>query len=496
MRTRARCISLGGRGSAVPRVVTRMTPPATRKLAVLVAAALIGTSTSALAATPDMAQVDAAFASMPKDGPGCALGVYSGGKTVALKGYGFADIENRVPITPDTVFNIGSVSKQFTAMSAIILADLGKLSLDDDIRKYLPEMRDYGTPITIRQLINHTSGVRNYFDVLFIKGLSHKDPATPDEVYALLTGLSKLDFTPGTQQRYSNSGYFLLGRIIERVSGQSLAQFEQQNIFGPLGMAHTRVRDDFAALTANRASGYISDSKGGFRMAGSQIEVTGDAGVLTTVRDLALWDEDFYRGKVWRPAIKAEMLRVGLLANGQPVTAGPGVYYVGGLELGERRGLKSIGHGGKDMGFMAELTRYPDQHLTVALLCNQIFRITAVSDALADLYLVDQYTQPAPAAPERGETRPPPEPGQPIPAAVLKAAPGLYYNREIDGRYAVEVAGDSLTLRVGPHQVRQGPLRWFGDDVLGFGRSRLTLKRDSEGRIFAFEYEGFEFLRQ
>lgn len=458
-------------------------------------AAVTAVSSPVAAADTGAREIDAIFArALKPGGPGCAVGVYQDGAITALKGYGLADLELQVPVGPDTVFNIGSVSKQFTAMSAIILADQGRLSLDDDIRKYLPEMPDYGAPITIRNLVNHTSGIRNYFDVMFIKGLTQHDPVTPDEIYSWISRLKKLDFPTGSEERYSNSGYFLLGRIVETVSGQSLARFEQDNIFGPLGMTHTRVRDDLGAVVANRASGYVPDPKGGFRVSDNQIEVVGDGGVLTTVRDLALWDADFYRGKVWRPAVKAEMLRVGKLADGQPAQIEPGVYSAAGLNIGQRRGLSYISHGGKDLGFMADLTRYPDQHLTTAVLCNQIFRIGEVTDGLADLYLAGKYTQPA-AADEPARPRPAAVAGQPVLAGLRAEAAGAYESKEIGARYVIEDAGGGLRLRIGPHQLLQGPLQWFGDDRLGFGRARLTFRRDGQGRIAGFSYEGFDFQK-
>ena len=471
-----------------------MTRCTTRNTVAAVIGAVLALPASGLAAVPDTGRIDAVFDSLPKDGPGCALGVYRRGEPLVLKGYGFANLEHRVPVSPDTVFDIGSVSKQFTATSVIILADQGKLGLDDNIRKYLPEMPDYGAPITIRNLINHTSGIKNYFDVLFLKGLTHKDPVTSDEVYSLLTRLSRLDFPPGSQERYSNSGYFLLSRIVERVSGVSLARFEQDNIFGPLGMTHTHVHERATEVIPDRAYGYVRAPKDGFRTAGSEFEVTGDGAVFTTVRDLALWDADFYGGKVWRPAIKAEMLRINKLTNGQPVTAEPGVYYAGGLNLGERRGLKYISHGGKNMGFMADLARYPDQQLTFALLCNQIFRIGDISDGLADLFLADQYTRPEPptVAPASRAAQ---SEGRPLPASILKEAPGTYYSQEIDGRYVIEADGGSLALRIGPHQMRLGPLRFFGGQDIGVGRTRLKLHRNRAGRILGFELEGFEFLK-
>jgi CubicO group peptidase (beta-lactamase class C family) len=480
--------------SAGVGVILRMTRSSARKRTLLSTVILLAIAPPALGASLDQKRIDAVFAKqLPKDGPGCAIGIYERGKPVMLKGYGLANLENRVPVTPDTVFNIGSVSKQFTAMAAIILADQGKLGLDDDIRTYLPELPDYGTKITIRQLIHHTSGIRNYFDVLFLKGLSQRDPVTPDEAYALLTGLTKLQFTPGSRARYSNSGYFLLGRIIERVSGMTLARFETQNIFAPLGMTRTHVHDDLGLVVPDRAYGYLQAPKGGFRSVTTQIEITGDGAVFTTVRDLAKWDADFYQGKVWRPAVKAEMLRAGLLENGQKAEAEPGVVYAGGLTLGQRRGLNYVSHGGKDLGFMADLTRYPDQQTTVALLCNQILRIGDLVDGVTDLLLAAAYTQPASVDPER--PRPKEPEATPLTAALRDALPGTYYSREIDARYVIAAEDGELVLRIGPHLVRAGALRALDNETIGAGRFPLTLQRDAQGRIVGLVVEGFTFLR-
>jgi CubicO group peptidase (beta-lactamase class C family) len=466
-----------------------------RPVPVLLAVLLAGAALPAVAAPLDVKAIDAVFDKLPQGSPGCALGVYDHGQAVLLKGYGLANLENRVPVTVETRFNIGSVSKQFTAMSAIILAEQGKLSLDDDIRKYLPEMPGYGTPVTVRMLINHTSGIRNYFDLLFIKGLSHKDPVTPDEVYDVITRVSKPEFTPGSRHRYNNSGYFLLGRIVERVSGASLARFEADNIFMPLGMSHTQVPEDFNQVIPNRAYGYVQAPGGGYRTAGSAMQTTGDGAITTTVGDLAKWDADFYAGKVWRPAVKAEMLRITKLSDGQPVTADPGVYYVGGLNMGERRGLKYLSHGGKDLGFMADLTRYPDQQLTVALLCNQIFRIGEVVDGVTDLLLSDRYTKPAePASPPR--QRAGPTPGAAISGDLLKSAPGTYYSSELDAVYVIEARDGGLGLRIGPHQLQIGPLQGLGEDAIGLGGSRVQLRRDAQSKVTGFTVEGFDFVRR
>src|SRR5262245_20501624 len=208
------------------------------------------------------AQVDRVFAGLDRpDSPGCALGVVHKGKLAYEKGYGQANLEQNIPITPSTVFYIASASKQFTAASIALLARQNKLALDDDIRKYLPELPTYEASVTIRQLIHHTGGIPDYLELLGYAGQRLDDIHTEDEILELLSRQKSLGFKPGDQFLYSNSGYFLLGMIVKRVSGKPLAQFAEDFIFNPLGMTRSRFHDSRTRLVKNRAQGYFSDKE-------------------------------------------------------------------------------------------------------------------------------------------------------------------------------------------------------------------------------------------
>src|ERR1700722_7791969 len=199
--------------------------------------------------------------------PGCALGVYRDGQMIYAKGYGLANVEDSVPITPKSVFDIGSTSKQFTAASILLLEKQNKLSINDDVRKYLRELPDYGKKITILQLLNHTSGLRDYLTLMELAGINTDSVTTDEDALALIVRQRALNFAPGSEWLYSNTGFFLLSVIVKRVSGKTLRDFAGENIFSPLGMAHTQYRDNHAALIANRALAYAEqDDKTGYRL--------------------------------------------------------------------------------------------------------------------------------------------------------------------------------------------------------------------------------------
>src|SRR3954452_713872 len=222
----------------------------------------------AAAETPNLApQVDALFSAYDKAGsPGCALAVIVDGRIVYEKGYGMASLEQGALITPQTVFDIGSTSKQFTAASILLLAQDGKLSLDDDIHKLIPELPDYGTPVTLRHLLHHTSGVRDYINLMVFGGINIEDWTTDEDALVALARQKKLDFRPGDEHSYSNSGYFLLSLVVKRASGKTLRQFAQERIFGPLGMASTRYLDDHTEVVPRRAASYGPGDDGRFKV--------------------------------------------------------------------------------------------------------------------------------------------------------------------------------------------------------------------------------------
>src|SRR5437879_12682317 len=277
---------------------------------------------------------DEVFADLGKPGsPGCALLVARGGKIIYKNGYGLANIEEGVPITPQTVFDIGSTSKQFTSASILLLEKQGKLSLHDDIRKYLPEIPDYGHTITILHLLNHTSGLRDYLTLFDLAGVNTDSVTTDDDALAIIARQKALNFEPGSDWLYSNSGFFLLSVIVKRVSGKSLREFAAENIFVPLEMTHTQYRDDHTSLIANRAMAYDAKEKGGgYRLNVSYFEQTGDGAVHTSVEDLLKWDENFYSGQIGGKEFLSEIQEQGKLNDGKVLD------YAKGLSIEDYRG--------------------------------------------------------------------------------------------------------------------------------------------------------------
>jgi CubicO group peptidase (beta-lactamase class C family) len=327
---------------------------------------MLAVATESRAQDKKTAAVDEVFSDLTKAGsPGCALGVYRDGEIVYSKGYGLANLEENVAITPQSVFDIGSTSKQFTAASILLLEKQGKLSINDDIRKYLPELPDYGQKITILQLLNHTSGLRDYLTLMELAGINIDGVTTDEDALQLIVRQKALNFAPGSDWLYSNTGYFLLSVIVKRVSGKTLREFAAENIFAPLEMNHTQYRDDHTSLITNRAMAYDAKEKGGgYKLDVSYFEQTGDGAVHTSVEDLQKWDENFYSGQIGGKDFLTEIQEVGKLNNGKLLL------YAKGLHIEDYRGLRTVSHGGSWGGYRAELLRFPEQHFSVACLCN------------------------------------------------------------------------------------------------------------------------------
>lgn len=296
--------------------------------------------------------------------PGCALGVTRDGQPVLERAYGYANIETETKIGPNTVFHVASVAKQVTAMAVLLLARDGKLTLDDDVRRFVPELPDYGTRITVRHLLTHTSGIRDFFEMLILaRGRFEENRITEADALDAIVRQPSLNFTPGAEYLYSNSGYALLALIVKRASGHSLRDFAAQRIFAPLGMTHTQIRDDMTMVVPARAFGY--DARGtGWRVSGPNYDVAGPTNLLTTTGDLLTWAANFDDPHVGDAATVRAMLIRGALTNGDSISYGLGV------DLTTDRGLRAQEHGGSDPGFQAYLGRYPEQRLAVAVLCN------------------------------------------------------------------------------------------------------------------------------
>ena len=377
-------------------------------------------------------KVDQLFGQWDKaDSPGCALGVIRNGQFVYKRGYGMANLEYNIPFSPTSIFWIASTSKQFTAMSIALLARQGKLSLDDDIRKYLPEMPQYQRPVTIRQLIHHTSGIRDYLALMFYAGVPTEDVhsdedmfhlmarQTDEDVLAFIARQKDLNFAPGSEHLYSNSGYLLLAQIVKRVSGKSLRQFAEENIFKPLGMANSHFQDDLRLIVKNRAVGYSPIEGGGFSTVITNFDRIGAAGVMTSVEDLLLWDRNFYENRLdGGMDLINEMVTPGVLANGQKIQ------YAFGLNSYQYGGLRVITHGGDFFGFKAQLLRFPEQRFSVICLCNsRNIDANRLAYQVATIYLADQLRKPA-SGPSTAAS---PSPVK-LSAEELATKTGIYWN--------------------------------------------------------------------
>jgi CubicO group peptidase (beta-lactamase class C family) len=369
-----------------------------RSAALASAATLLFLSAASAQLTVDAAAIDTVFARFDTPTvPGCALGLYLDGRIVYEHGYGSANLDHDIPIAPDTVFYVGSVSKQFTAFTVALLIEQGKLSLSDPVRKYIPALPTWAESITVDHLIHHTSGIRDYITLWEISGRSlFADEPSAAEVLDLITRQRALDFPPGTRRSYSNSGYFLLAEIVGRATGTPLSRFAQDAIFSPLDMTSTHFHDDNSRIVPRRATGYLPDGAGGFYHVAKTFAVVGGGGVFTTVRDLVKWDENFYSNKLGGGAALIEMITTpGSPPNSQ---ARP---YAFGLLPGTYRGLPTLQHGGSFPGFNAFLLRFPTEHVSIAVLCNDVnANAEGLSQRVADSYLAGRLEAP-PAPPSR-----------------------------------------------------------------------------------------------
>ncbi|MBA4123507.1 MAG: beta-lactamase family protein [Acidobacteria bacterium] len=338
---------------------------------------------------PLKVKVDALFAQWDKpDSPGCALGVIKDGNFIYKRGYGMANLDYNIPISPYTSFYIASTSKQFTAASIALLAREGKISLDDDIRKYLPEIPQYQSPVTIRHLVYHTSGIRDYLELTGLAGRHTEDVNTDEDFIKLIARQKNLNFKPGEKYLYSNSGYFLLSQIVKRVSGKSLRVFADENLFKPLGMVNTHFHDDRGEIIKNRATGYFP-RKDGFSVLMTNFDRVGDGGLFTSIEDLLLWNQNFYNNKLAGGAdLINNLLTTGTLNNGEKTD------YAFALIPGDYKGLKMISHGGSFNGFRAEMLRFPEQKFSVICLCNlSSIDATGLATKVADIFLEKQLKQ-------------------------------------------------------------------------------------------------------
>lgn len=397
-------------------------------------------------------KVDKVFAEWDKpDSPGAALAVIKENAVIYKRGYGSAQLEYEIPITPSTVFHVASVSKQFTAFAITMLADLGKLSLDDDIRKHLPEVPDFGKKITIKHLLHHTSGLRDQWELLAVGGWRLDDVITKEHIMKMVRFQKELNFKPGSEHLYCNTGYTLLAEIVGRVSGLPFPQWTSENMFKPLGMTNTHFHDDHEMIVKNRAYSYSPKDDEGFKKSVLSYANVGATSLFTTVVDLTKWAQNFWDPRVGGVAVIEQMQEQGVLTNGNKID------YAFGINIGKYKGLKTIAHSGGDAGFRSHVRIFPEQRFAVTVLSNLgSCNPSSLCEKVADIYLADQISQ---EAEEKKEER-----------KIVKVDPAVY--EAYEGKYKLSIGLVTLT--------RQGD-RLMGEAV---GETKFELFPESETKFF------------
>jgi CubicO group peptidase (beta-lactamase class C family) len=340
-----------------------------------------------------------------------------------------SNLEDRIAISPSSIFHVASISKQFTAAAIQRLALEGKLSLDDDIRKYIPEMPDFGHRITLNHLMHHASGLRDQWDLQDLAGWRDDDLITENDILDMVKRQKGLNFLPGENYLYCNTGFTLLAITVKRVTGVSLRDYADSAIFRPLGMTSTHFHSDHSEVVPNRTSAYERDDRGRWKISIPVFDNYGATSLFTTASDLAKWDENFYSKQVGGNVFIDAMLKPGLFNNGKEQN------YASGLALGQYKGNNMVEHGGSDAGYRAEFLRFPDQHLAVIVLCN-LANINPgdLGRKVADLFLTDL----AHRAPEA-------QPASMADTLAAKKWTGEYFHVESKARVKIALQHGQLT---------------------------------------------------
>jgi CubicO group peptidase (beta-lactamase class C family) len=459
-------------------------------IAALVASVVVSAAAFQVAAPPipqagRVQAVDKAFAAWSRTTPGCAVGVSENGKSVLEKAYGMADLEHDAPNGPATIFEAGSVSKQFTAAAMLLLVKDGKLGLDDRVTRHLPELSNYSAPMTIRHLLTHTSGLRDWGNLYGVAGVPRGARTyTHAHVLDILSRQTALNFEPGTAWSYSNSGFNLAAVIVARASGMSFAEFSRTRLFAPLGLTSTSWRDDYTRVVPGRAIAY-EPSGTRYRQDMPFENVHGNGGLLTTVGDLLKWNEAFATGPLSGAALADQQWTVAKLNDGRALHYGFGVF------RGDYKGIPEVYHSGSTAGYRAFLTYYPSARLSVAVLCNAgNANATQLTRVVSDIYLGDRLRPDAPRTPVLREAQGPTvglqrdEAYRPA-ARDLEDFVGGYESTEVETVVTVEIENGSLLIKRRPDTTI--PLRPHSRDRFdaGAGLGLITFRR-TNGKVDGF----------
>ena len=413
------------------------------RTSVTIPALLIAFGSGTLAAQDRLARIDSVFSQWNRtDGPGCLLGAKLKDEAPIIRGYGMANLEYGVPLRPESISESGSVAKQFTAAAVGLLALRGQLSLDDDIRKHLPEVPDFGKTITIRHLLTHTSGLRDQWGLLSLQGWGPGSQVhSLDQILDLVSRQRRLNFDPGTEYLYSNTGYALAALIVRRVSGKPLAEFSRDELFLPLGMEHTEWRDDYRRVVPGRATAYAREGNRWVQDMPFTM-VHGNGGLLSSMADLLVWNDALTTGKIPGGGALVRMLE-------EPfrLVDGTSTGYGLGLQEETNGGRRAIGHGGATAGYRTYLVRWPEPGLSVAVWCNA----ANADPARAARGVAEVLIGPPPGAR-------PPAPRVAVSEAELSLLAGAYRDTTTDQTATVTVAGGSVSVSAGGPSVTLIPM--------------------------------------
>lgn len=423
-------------------------------------------------------RVDAVFSDFNVHTPGCVEGISAHGRMLYARGYGMASLESGTPLGPASVLEIGSVSKQFTAASIFLLDQAGKLKLDDPVRRYIPEFPAYAHPVTIRELLHHTSGVRDVIALMEMSGIPAGDAATQADALAMIERQRALNFVPNSRYMYSNSGYVLLAEIVRRVSGEPLNQFAAEHIFQPLGMSHTQFVADQTLVIPHRVRTYAPRPGGGWRLDVSPWDQIGDGGVNTTVGDLALWAANFWHPRVGGARLIRQLETQGVLNDGRTIA------YAGGLEVGTYGGLRRVAHDGAWQGFRAQFTLFPGPELALITLCNAANADPGARSRKLAAIVLGNALAPTPASSPASPAAAPPSVAWT--RARLRALAGRYHSEELQVSWTVALSGPALVL----HTFGANPNRLDTDHVYamraegaGFRAGPYRVRFDRRGML-------------
>lgn len=395
-------------------------------------------------------EIDSLIRNQIKEGsPGCVVGVIKDGEFIHKKAYGLANLDYEIPLATSSVFRIASTSKQFTAACIFLLEKQGKINLNDDIRKYLNDFPFYGDTIRVKNLIYHTSGLRDYTGLMYLCGLEDDYHYTSNDLYQLTIRQKELDFKPGTQFSYSNTGYFLLSKIVESITGTTLNEYAKTNMFIPLGMTNTHFHDNHKMIVKNRAYGY-SYEKDTYEIAMSNNDIVGDGGIFTTLDDLKLWDENFYSHKVGGLDWHEKMITNGKLNDESEIP------YAGGLFIRNYRGLKKVTHTGWYAGFKSSIAQYPEVKTCIIILANNTeLEPPILTNQIADIVLIDKLEPKISSIKKPLSNNPVNKDQSETPKDMMKALVGEYFSSELNFRYQIFIKEGKLFCKIGNNELQQ-----------------------------------------